>query len=135
MANKVKSAVSNVAKAIKNNRILMIVCVFIVMGLAVALINYLQDRTIEMFSAYIANDDGNLTELSEQEHGDLHANCKHIDDDLHSTCGGHGHDEDGALLATAVGDKKYTIAESGSLMNEDGNTLVQFVESDWIMPN
>ena len=29
------------------------------MGLAVSLINYLQDQTIEMFSAHIANDDGN----------------------------------------------------------------------------
>lgn len=134
MTNKVKSTINNVAKAIKNNRILMIVCVFIVMGLSVALINYLQDQTIEMFSAYITNNDGNVTELDEQEHGELHTVCKHIDGDLHSTCG-HGHNKDGALLANAVGDKKYTIAESGSLMNEDGNTLVQFMEDGWVMPN
>jgi len=44
----------------------MIVCVFIVMGLSVALTNYLQDQTIEMFSTYTANNDGNITELDEQ---------------------------------------------------------------------
>ena len=72
MANKIKSTVSNIAKAIKNNRILMIVCVLIVMGLSVALINYLQDQTIEMFSAYIASYDVNVTELDEQEQCGLH---------------------------------------------------------------
>jgi hypothetical protein len=124
MVNKIKSTVSNIAKAIKNNRILMIVCVFIVMGLSIALINYLQEQTIEMFSAYIANDDNNITELDENAHGVLHVNCKHVDNELHSTCGGHGHNKDGALLAKTVGDTKYTISENGTLINEDENILV-----------
>jgi flagellar biosynthesis/type III secretory pathway M-ring protein FliF/YscJ len=55
MINNIKSVVNNVTNAIKNNRILMIMCVFIIMGLAVALINYLQSRTIEMFSVYANN--------------------------------------------------------------------------------
>jgi hypothetical protein len=45
----VKDVLNTVAKALKNNRILMIVCVFVVMGLAVVLIQFLQEKTLERF--------------------------------------------------------------------------------------
>ena len=54
-----KEALNKVAKALKNNRILMIVCVFVVMGLAVALIQFLQEKTLERFTGYALNNNTN----------------------------------------------------------------------------
>jgi hypothetical protein len=50
MVKEAKKVVGNLAKVMKSNRILMIVCVFVVMGLAVALIQFLQDKTLERFA-------------------------------------------------------------------------------------
>lgn len=66
-----KEALNKVAKALKNNRILMIVCVFVVMGLAVGLIQFLQEKTLERFtSAYALNNNNDPSALTEGEHGE-----------------------------------------------------------------
>ena len=80
-----KESLNKVAKVLKNNRILMIVCVFVVMGLAVALIQFLQEKTLERFtSAYtIAN---TPSELTGGEHGELHAGgCVHVNEQGNTT--------------------------------------------------
>ena len=103
----------------------MIVCVFIVMGLSVTLINYLQSRTIEMFSAFTENG-----EIDEQAHGELHKDCDHINDNgYHRTCG-HGHDEAGAAIAAELGDELvYQIGDAGSFLKEDG-TVIAYLNND-----
>ena len=117
-----KDALNKVAKALKNNRILMIVCVFVVMGLAVALIQFLQEKTLERFtSAYALNND--MTGLTGGGHGELHAGCVHDNTDGKHTCG-HAHTEETAeILKTAglnnAGNNKYTVANNGTLSAND----------------
>lgn len=115
MINKV---FANLLKKFKNNRILMIASVFIVMGVSVALIQFLQEKTLERFtSAYKTS---NRTELSEGEHGLLHADCDHINEDgNHHTCG-HAHTKEAASDAAAAGLKNnvnntYTVNEKGKI--------------------
>lgn len=115
MVNKV---FANLLKKLKNNRILMIACVFIVMGVSVALIQFLQEKTLEKFaSAYKTS---NRTELSEGEHGLLHADCDHINEDGSSHTCGHAHTEDAASDAAAAGltnneNNQYTVNEKGNI--------------------
>ena len=116
----VKNSLNKVAKALKNNRILMIVCVFVVMGLAVALIQFLQEKTLERFtSAYtIAN---TPSELSGGAHGALHGDgCVHVNDQgNHHTCG-HAHTENTAGILKTAGlnnnsNSVYTVNEKGNI--------------------
>jgi hypothetical protein len=115
-----KETLNIIAKAIKSNRILMIVCVFVVMGLAVMLIQFLQEKTLERFtSAYtIAS---TPAELSEGEHGEKHAaECVHLNNEGgHHTCG-HAHTENTAGILNTAGlisetNNTYTVANTGSL--------------------
>lgn len=127
MVKSVKKGVSSIAKSIARNRILMIVCVFVVMGLAVGLINYLQKKTIERFaSAYVYDsNDGSTTELDEgTKHGNLHKDCKHVNNEgYHHTCG-HAHTEDAAELAAEIGSRRYKINDTTKeLVNNEGNPL------------
>lgn len=119
-----KEALNKVAKALKNNRILMIVCVFVVMGLAVALIQFLQEKTLERFtSAYKVS---NSTELSGGAHGALHAGgCDHVNNDgVHHTCG-HAHTENTAGILKTAGlnnnsNSVYTVNEKGTISEVTG---------------
>ena len=114
-----KEALNKVAKALKNNRILMIVCVFVVMGLAVALIQFLQEKTLERFtSAYSINTEP--SELSGGAHGELHAGgCIHDNTDGKHTCGhAHGENEAKKLKNEDFNDpinSVYTVNEKGSM--------------------
>jgi hypothetical protein len=114
-----KESLNKIAKAVKNNRILMIVCVFVVMGLAVALIQFLQEKTLERFtSAYRVS---NSEKLSGGTHGTLHGDgCVHVNEQgYHHTCG-HAHTKKAAeILKTAEfnnnSNSEYTINEKGNL--------------------
>ena len=113
-----KEALNKVAKALKNNRILMIVCVFIVMGLAVALIQFLQEKTLERFtSAYALNN--SITELTGGEHGKLHDGCVHDNTDGKHTCGhAHGANEAQKLKNEGLNNAAnslYTVNNTGVL--------------------
>jgi len=118
-----KEALNKVAKALKNNRILMIVCVFVVMGLAVALIQFLQEKTLERFtSAWTVETQGGTSELTEGEHGELHADgCIHDNTDGKHTCGhAHGEDEAKKLKKAKIRNPEgtneiYTVGPKGSL--------------------
>ena len=113
-----KEALNKVAKALKNNRILMIICVFVVMGLAVALIQFLQEKTLERFtSAYALNND--ITELTGGAHGELHADgCIHDNTNGTHTCG-HAHNENRATELRAKGytetNASFTVANNGTV--------------------
>lgn len=115
-----KEALNKVAKALKNNRILMIVCVFVVMGLAVALIQFLQEKTLERFTgAYALNNNNNPSELSGGAHGKLHAGgCIHDNTDGTHTCG-HAHNENRAKELIAKGytetNASYTVENNGTV--------------------
>lgn len=119
-----KESLNKVAKALKTNRILMIVCVFVVMGLAVALIQFLQEKTLERFtSAYALNSINEPTELNGGAHGELHVKdngtpCVHDNTDGTHTCG-HAHTENRAkeLIAAGYGTSNaaYTMANNGTL--------------------
>ena len=101
MVKEAKKVVGNLAKVMKSNRILMIVCVFVVMGLAVALIQFLQNKTLERFETmYTVNANGNITGVEElAKHGDNHTNCEHKNDlGISHTCG-HFHSEKAAKNA------------------------------------
>ena len=119
-----KEALNKVAKALKNNRILMIVCVFVVMGLAVALIQFLQEKTLERFtSAYALNNNTNPTALTGGEHGEYHANgCVHDTEDGTHTCG-HAHNENRAKELREKGydttNSVYTMANNGTVLVSD----------------
>jgi hypothetical protein len=115
MVKTVKAAVGQVSKVLKNNRILMIVCVFVVMGLAVGLINYLQRQTLERF--YVAYKLDGATELTQDELKNLHADCKHDQGSHFKTCG-HVHAKDAdaakAVAAAAGSTNEYTVTDAGS---------------------
>ena len=105
MVKEAKKVVGNLAKVMKSNRILMIVCVFVVMGLAVALIQFLQDKTLERFAnatAYtIAEESPGELELA--VHGNRHQSCKHVNNEgIHHTCG-HAHTSNAAKKAAEDG--------------------------------
>jgi hypothetical protein len=115
-----KEALNKIAKAIKSNRILMIVCVFFVMGVSVALIQFLQEKTLERFSAYtIAN---SPSELTGGKHGEKHAGCAHLNNNNgHHTCG-HAHTENTAETLKTAGlnnntNSEYTVNNNGTLSN------------------
>ena len=118
-----KEALNKVAKALKNNRILMIVCVFVVMGLAVALIQFLQEKTLERFtSAYSINTEP--SELSGGAHGELHAGgCIHDNTDGKHTCGhAHGANEAQKLKNEELNNTTnsvYTMANNGTVLVSD----------------
>ena len=94
----VNKTINTLEKVIKKNHILMIICIFLVMGLAVTLIQFLQEKTFEKFTTTTTDTSNiesaykilqNATEsLNPIEHGELHKNCVHIDNNgkLH-TCG------------------------------------------------
>ena len=112
---------NKVAKALKNNRILMIVCVFVVMGLAVALIQFLQEKTLERFTSAYALNNNNPSVLTGGEHGEYHANgCVHDNTDGTHTCG-HAHNENRAKELRAKGydttNAVYTVANNGTVPN------------------
>ena len=114
-----KEALNKVAKALKNNHILMIVCVFVVMGLAVALIQFLQEKTLERFTGYALNNNTEPTALTGGEHGELHANgCVHDTEEGTHTCG-HAHNENRATELRAKGydttNAVYTMGNNGTL--------------------
>ena len=117
MAKQAKSVANKLAKLVKSNRILMIVCVFLVMGLAITLINYLQNKTLERFeSAYTLNE--TAVELSAGLHGSKHVDCDHINSDgVHHVCG-HVHDSDAATEA-----KKLVNGSYGAYNNTLGYTV------------
>ena len=92
----VKSVARDLSKAVKSNRILMIVCAFVVMGAAVVLINHLQRKTLENFAVSAYAEDA---ELNEAAHGELHADCQHGTHGSQGQCG-HAHT---AAAATAAG--------------------------------
>ena len=114
-----KEALNKVAKALKNNHILMIICVFVVMGLAVALIQFLQEKTLERFtSAYALNN--STTVLNGGAHGEYHANgCVHDDANGTTHTCGHAHNENRAKELIAKGydttNAVYTMGNNGTL--------------------
>lgn len=105
MVKEAKKVVGNLAKVMKSNRILMIVCVFVVMGLAVALIQFLQDKTLERFAnatAYTIAEESPV-ELELAVHGNRHKSCEHVNDEgVHHTCG-HAHTSNAAKKAAKDG--------------------------------
>ena len=116
-----KESLNKVARALKTNRILMIVCVFVVMGLAVALIQFLQEKTLERFtSAYALNN--SMTELDGGAHGEYHANgCVHDHaNGTKHTCG-HAHNANRADQLKAISglsgtdNQAYNIANNGTI--------------------
>lgn len=90
MVKQAKVVANKLAKSVQSNRILMIVCVFIVMGLAVALINYLQNKTLERFTQQVV-DLSDLSELTTAEHGNDHKDCAHQNEDGRRHFCGHCH--------------------------------------------
>ena len=115
----VKQTVNKLAKALKSNRILMIVCVFVVMGLAVALIQFLQEKTLERFTSAFKM---NGTTLDEAQHGVLHAECNHKNTDgTKHTCG-HAHTANAATAAADVdlgnNNAVYTVNAKGVISVE-----------------
>jgi ABC-type nickel/cobalt efflux system permease component RcnA len=118
----VKQVVDKLAKALKSNRILMIICVFVVMGLAVTLIQFVQQKTLERFtSAYKTS---NSTVLEGTEHGELHADgCLHEEntDGYRHTCG-HAHTEN---AATAAGDADLTSNTNNSFQVDSKGTITK----------
>ena len=101
MVKQARAAAKKVANLVKSNRILMIVCVFLVMGLAITLINYLQNKTLERFASAMTLNETPL-ELEGGAHGSKHQDCKHINDaGVHHLCG-HVHDADAVAAAQAL---------------------------------
>ena len=118
MVKQVKSAANKLAKLVKSNRILMIVCVFLVMGLAITLINYLQNKTLERFaSAYTLTE--TTEELNAGNHGSKHMKCDHKNDtsDHHHLCG-HVHGSNAVNEA-----KKLVNGSYGTYNNAQGYTV------------
>lgn len=92
MVKQAKVVANKLAKSVQSNRILMIVCVFIVMGLAVALINYLQNKTLERFTQQVVDLDADgYPELTTAKHGNRHKDCKHQNEDGKRHFCGHCH--------------------------------------------
>lgn len=102
MVKEAKKVVGNLAKVMKSNRILMIVCVFVVMGLAVALIQFLQNKTLERFETMYTIAANDEIEAVEElgKHGNTHSNgCVHKNNlGVSHTCG-HAHSEKAAKKA------------------------------------
>ena len=90
MVKSVSSASKNLIRSVKNNRVLMLVCMFAVMGFAVVVINYLQRKTLERFTDVVsAYKEETGSELDAHQHGSLHKDCAH---DTNGSCG-HTHTE------------------------------------------
>ena len=118
MVKQAKVVANKLAKSVQSNRILMIVCVFIVMGLAVALINYLQNKTLERFTQQVV-DLVDLTnpELDTAAHGNRHKECKHQNEDGKRHFCGHCHTP-GCAEAHTKFTTKYQ-SETGEVYNNE----------------
>ena len=121
MVKQAKAVANKLAKLVKSNRILMIVCVFLVMGLAITLINYLQSKTLERFASAINL--SNSTDLEGGAHGSKHKDCKHINDDGNHHLCGHVHGSNAVEAATALqGTNGYTT-NAGYTINNETNPI------------
>ena len=120
MVKLVRSAANKLTTLVKGNRILMIVCVFLVMGFAVTLINYLQNKTLERFVSAI---DRSGQELTTGQHGSLHKDCVHVNNDGNHHLCNHVHTSNALDNATALVDAGYDN-NAGYTVNDTTGELI-----------
>ena len=120
MVKSVRSAANKLTTLVKGNRILMIVCVFLVMGFAVTLINYLQNKTLERFVSAIGRSG---QELTTGQHGSLHKECVHVNNDGNHHLCNHVHNSNALDNATALVDAGYDN-NAGYTVNDTTGELI-----------
>jgi hypothetical protein len=114
-------------------RIFVIILIFASLGLFIACVNNytnysgisnITDLVIENFdSAYVYN--GEVDSLDRQEHGELHKDCIHVNDDGYGHTCGHTHigSEENAIAAYAIGDTPFKVEDDGTIVDKDGNPI------------
>lgn len=115
-------------------RIFVIILIFAVLGLfTVCVNNYTNYRgvsnitnlVIENFDSAYVYDDGETDSLDRQEHGELHEDCVHVNDDGYGYTCGHTHigSEENAITAYAIGDTPFKVEDDGTIVDKDGDPI------------
>jgi hypothetical protein len=115
-------------------RIFVIILIFAILGLFTACVNNythyrgihnITDLVVENFDSAYVYDDGEVDSLDRQEHGELHKDCVHVNDDGYGHTCGHTHigSEENAITAYAIGDTPFKVEDDGTIVDEDGDLI------------
>ena len=111
-----------------------ILLIFYVLGLLIVFVNNytnyggihnVTDLIIEHFDSAFVYDDGETDLLDEQQHGKLHKDCAHVNDDGYGHMCGHVHKDNTELaqIAYRVGDTPFKVEDNGTIVDEDDNPI------------
>ena len=122
-------------------KVFITILIFAILGLFAACVNNytyyrgisnITNLVIENFDSAYVYDDGEVDSLDPLEHGELHKDCVHVNDDGYGHTCGHTHigSEENAITAYAIGDTPFKVEDDGTIVDEDGNPIDTEIDTE-----